>query len=176
VCLTFNGEIYNYQELRQELTERGLAFRTGSDTEVLLNGYLAWGDGVLERLNGFFALALYDARKPGVMLARDRLGKAHLYLRRDGGRGVYWASEIKALRAASCIGATDIDVAAVSEFIVSAGGTEGGPSGRTLRTSPCAFRLVCGGRRLGAASLLGLPADPLGGCRHFSPTGVGKTC
>jgi asparagine synthase (glutamine-hydrolysing) len=126
VCLTFNGEIYNYQELRQELTERGLAFRTASDTEVLLNGYLAWGDGVLERLNGFFALALYDARKPGVMLARDRLGKAHLYLRRDGGRGVYWASEIKALRAASCISATDIDVAAVSEFIVSGRRDRGG--------------------------------------------------
>ena len=118
VYLTFNGEIYNYVELRDELKAQGFEFHTQSDTEVLLMGYLAWGDRVFSRLNGFFAVALYDRRKRAVLLARDRLGVAHLYVHRDPAKGVHWASEIKALLAAGCVDAAEVDISAVSDFVL----------------------------------------------------------
>ncbi len=117
VCLTFNGEVYNYVELREELAARGMVFRGDSDTEVLLAGYLAWGEEVFERVNGFFAVALYDRRKRATLLARDRLGKAHLYLKRDRNGTVFWASEIKALIAAGVVSNDCIDTRAVADFI-----------------------------------------------------------
>lgn len=117
-CITFNGEIYNYVELREELRELGCVFRTGSDTEVFLQGYLEWGEGVFRKLNGFFAVAIYDARKRAVLLARDRLGKAHLYLARESNKSVFWASEIKALIAAECMDKTNIDISVVSDFVI----------------------------------------------------------
>ena len=117
-CITFNGEIYNYIELREELTKTGFIFRTQSDTEVLLAGYLTWGDAVLEKLNGFFALAIYDARKKAILLARDRLGKANFYFLRNINRDIYWASEIKALRAAQHFDQSDIDASAVVDFVI----------------------------------------------------------
>lgn len=118
VCLTFNGEIYNYLELRQELGRLGHRFHTGSDTEVFLTGYLAWGEQVFTRLNGFFAAALFDRRKGAVLLARDRLGKAHFYLARDTHQSVFWASEIKALISAGCVDRRRIENAAVSDFLL----------------------------------------------------------
>lgn len=118
ICLTFNGEIYNYLELRQELKQLGYQFCTQSDTEVLLTGYLAWGEKVFKRLNGFFAIALFDRRKSAVLLARDRLGKAQLYLARHSDRSVYWASEIKALLSAGCVDRSRIDAAAISDFLL----------------------------------------------------------
>ena len=98
-CVSFNGEIYNYVELRQELEQAGLRFRTRSDTEVLLAGYLHWGTEVFRRLNGQWALSLYDARAARLLLSRDRLGKVPLYFARLGGC-LYWGSEIKAILAA----------------------------------------------------------------------------
>ncbi len=96
LIVVFNGEIYNYRELRQELEGRGHVFRTQSDTEVLLHGYRAWGDGVLERLNGMFAFALYDMPRQRLLLARDRLGIKPLYYAfRDG--TFAFASELDAL-------------------------------------------------------------------------------
>ncbi len=117
-CITFNGEIYNYIELRDELIQQDYVFSTKSDTEVFLAGYLAWGDGVFAKLNGFFAVAIYDVRKKSVLLARDRLGVAHMYFNRDSDRGIYWASEIKALRAAGCVNDTAIDISALTDFII----------------------------------------------------------
>lgn len=96
-CVTFNGEIYNFVELRAELERAGRRFHTTSDTEVLLEAYLEWGEGCFERFVGFWALALYDRRRRGVLLARDRMGKAPLYVGRHAGI-LYWASEIAALR------------------------------------------------------------------------------
>lgn len=98
VQLVFNGEIYNFLELRRELEGIGHTFATNSDTEVILQAYLAWGDGCVERLAGMFAFALWDRRNRSLLLARDRVGKKPLYVWRDGQR-IAFASELKALRA-----------------------------------------------------------------------------
>ena len=96
LTITYNGEIYNYRELRGELEAAGARFVGGSDTEVLLHGYAQWGEGVLARLNGIFAFAIHDARENALFVARDHLGIKPLYLA-DGGGRVAFASEIKAL-------------------------------------------------------------------------------
>jgi asparagine synthase (glutamine-hydrolysing) len=92
--IVYNGEIYNYRELRDELTRLGFAFRTASDTEVLLAAYAAWGVACTDRLNGMFAFVLYDAGRQILFAARDRFGIKPLYLRSDDG-GLAFASEIK---------------------------------------------------------------------------------
>ncbi len=94
--LTFNGEIYNYLELRAELAAAGFAFHTGTDTEVLLAAFARWGRGCLQRLRGMFAFALWDCRERTLFLARDRVGEKPLYWWRDGARVVF-ASELRAL-------------------------------------------------------------------------------
>ena len=96
VVLVFNGEIYNFQALRAELVAQGVAFRGHSDTEVLLNLYLAVGEAMLPRLNGIFAFALWDRRKQSLLLARDALGVKPLYYAALPDRFAF-ASEIKAL-------------------------------------------------------------------------------
>jgi asparagine synthase (glutamine-hydrolysing) len=95
-CIVFNGEIYNYIELREELEQQGVRFRSKSDTEVLIEAYRAWGTDCFRRFNGFWALALYDFRNRQLILSRDRLGKKPLYWVRMGDR-IYFASEIKSL-------------------------------------------------------------------------------
>src|SRR5215813_360609 len=93
VCVAVNGEIYNYVELRDELKQKGYEFHTASDTEVLAMAYRAWGVKCFQRFNGFWAVSLYDQERRQVLLARDRIGKAPLYLTRED-RDLYWASEI----------------------------------------------------------------------------------
>ncbi len=94
--VVFNGEIYNFLELRAELETRGHAFRSRSDTEVIVHGYEQWGDRLPERLDGMFALALWDESRQRLLLARDRAGKKPLYVYRDDER-LLFASEIKAI-------------------------------------------------------------------------------
>lgn len=98
LTLIFNGEIYNYVELRAELESAGCQFRTDSDTEVLIQGYGYWGAAVLDRLEGMWALAIADPRRGGVFLARDRFGEKPLYLHGQANR-LLFASEIKTLAA-----------------------------------------------------------------------------
>lgn len=98
VCLVFNGEIYNYPELKAELEAQGHVFRTTSDTEVLLGMYLQYGVSAFSKLNGMFAFAFWDSRRNQLVLARDRFGKKPLYWHRDGNRFLF-GSEIKALLA-----------------------------------------------------------------------------
>ncbi len=98
VWVIFNGEIYNFLELRRELEGYGHVFRTKSDTEVIVHGYKQWGDEVLNRLNGMFGLAIWDARQRRLVLARDPFGIKLLYYRIDGKR-LYFGSEIRAVRA-----------------------------------------------------------------------------
>jgi asparagine synthase (glutamine-hydrolysing) len=100
VWITYNGEIYNYRELRAELRARGHAFRTSSDTEAILAAYREWGDRCPERLVGMFAFALLDLPRRRLFLARDHLGKKPLYLRHRGGVTDV-ASELSALRLAA---------------------------------------------------------------------------
>jgi asparagine synthase (glutamine-hydrolysing) len=135
-CLTFNGEIYNFIELREELGKLGHEFRTTSDTEVLLNGYIAWGERVFHRLNGFFAVAIYDIKRKAVLLARDRLGKAHLYFTNRIGDSFYWASEIKALLAAGCVDNSSIDIASVADYILFNRRDRGGTFWRDVQDFP----------------------------------------
>ncbi len=94
--LVFNGEVFNYVELREELERQGARFRTATDTEVILKGYRAWGDGVWNRLNGFWAVALYDGRTGALVLSRDRLGVSPLYYR-ETPQGFFFASAIRSL-------------------------------------------------------------------------------
>jgi asparagine synthase (glutamine-hydrolysing) len=96
-AITFNGEIYNYVELRQELETDGCFFASQSDTEVLLQAYARWGPACLPRLVGMFALAITDRDRRRMFLARDTFGIKPLYYARPGG-GFTFASEIKALR------------------------------------------------------------------------------
>ena len=96
VWVIFNGEIYNFVELRAELEARGFRFRTRSDTEVIALGYDAWGEDVVQRLNGMFAIALWDTRTETLLLVRDRLGVKPLLYAQLGDKLVF-ASEMKAL-------------------------------------------------------------------------------
>lgn len=97
VWVTYNGEVYNYKELRSELLAAGHAFRSESDTEALLHGYEQWGaEGLLRRLRGMFAFGLYDARCGLTLLARDRVGIKPLYYYETSGM-LAFASEVKAL-------------------------------------------------------------------------------
>jgi len=100
LTIVFNGEIYNFRELRAELEQHGYAFRSSSDTEVLLAAYDVWGTDCLSRLNGMFAFALHDARRQTVFLARDRAGEKPLFYHLAQGT-LHFASELKALLANS---------------------------------------------------------------------------
>jgi asparagine synthase (glutamine-hydrolysing) len=112
--VSFNGEIYNFRDLRTELEREGAVFRSQSDTEVLLHGWEQWGYGLFERLNGMFAVAIYDQPAGRLVLARDPHGIKPLYYHWDG-RRLLFASEIKGLL---CHGVPrDIDPAALSEFL-----------------------------------------------------------
>lgn len=117
VCLTFNGEIYNYVELRKELEGLGHSFRTTSDTEVLSEAFLEWGTAAFSRFCGFWALAMYDARRRCLLLARDRIGKAPLYVARSGGR-VWWSSEIPSLITGAGPEVTTVNDQAIANFVV----------------------------------------------------------
>ncbi|MFI5301403.1 MAG: asparagine synthase (glutamine-hydrolyzing), partial [Polyangiales bacterium] len=96
VWLVFNGEIFNYGELRRELLSHGHVFRTRSDTETIVHAYEQWGDNAFAWFNGQFAIALWDVRKQRLVLARDALGVRPLFTCAHGGR-VWFASEIKAI-------------------------------------------------------------------------------
>src|SRR3989304_5885218 len=96
VWITFNGEIYNFQELRRELEGCGHVFKTASDTEAILHAYEEYGRECLTRLRGMFAFAIWDGRAKVLFLARDRVGKKPLYYFLDHDRFVF-GSEIKAI-------------------------------------------------------------------------------
>ncbi|GHD14212.1 asparagine synthase (glutamine-hydrolyzing) [Tianweitania populi] len=112
--ISFNGEIYNHRELRLDLEQRGYRFRTGSDTEVILNLFAAEGAEACSRLQGMFALAIYDTVERSLFLARDPYGIKPLYLS-DDGKVLRFASQVKALLAGGAIRDT-IDPAGLSGF------------------------------------------------------------
>ncbi|MCS6935062.1 MAG: asparagine synthase (glutamine-hydrolyzing) [Chitinophagales bacterium] len=97
-CIVFNGEVYNFREIRKELEQKGYRFRSGTDTEVVLYAYREWGEACVHRFNGMFAFALYDARRALLLIYRDRLGVKPLYYYHTPGHLVF-ASELKAIYA-----------------------------------------------------------------------------
>jgi asparagine synthase (glutamine-hydrolysing) len=115
VIVTYNGEVYNFRELRRELETAGHRFRSTGDTEVIVRGYQEWGDGVVSRLDGMFAFGLWDARRGRLVLARDRTGKKPLFYTTCGGR-LSFASEIKSLLCLPWVEAR-ADASAVPEFL-----------------------------------------------------------
>lgn len=117
--VVFNGEIYNFKELRTELQAIGFGFRTKSDTEVLLHGFKAWGGPKLvTKLRGIFAFALYDITKRALFLARDHMGVKPLYWWTDG-KAFAFASEVKALLSHPGIARGKVNTAGVAQFLVS---------------------------------------------------------
>jgi asparagine synthase (glutamine-hydrolysing) len=102
--ITYNGEVYNFRELRRELEGRGRAFRSATDTEVVLAAYEAWGPRCLERLNGMFAFAIWDRAERTLFAARDRLGIKPFYWA-ETKSGLLFASEVKAILRSGLVGA-----------------------------------------------------------------------
>ena len=113
--LCYNGEIYNFRELRQQLCEAGLSFRGTSDTEVVLNAFACWGPECVQRFNGMFAFALWDKAEKSLFLFRDRLGVKPLYFYNYQGTFAF-ASELKALHA-GLSGVLELDRSGVGEFL-----------------------------------------------------------
>jgi len=116
VWLVFNGEIYGYRRLRDELRARGARFRTHSDTEVLLHAYLTWGDSFIDHIDGMFAIAIWDVTKARLQLFRDRAGIKPVYYFFNG-RDFAFASELKALQAAMPSSLLHVDGTALYDFL-----------------------------------------------------------
>lgn len=115
--IAFNGEIYNHKELRMELIERGHFFDTHSDTEVVLKGYVEYGNAIFQKLDGMFALAIFDVVRNKVILARDRFGVKPLYFHQNTRRGeLIFSSEIRALLKSKKF-ESNINTQAVSHFL-----------------------------------------------------------
>jgi asparagine synthase (glutamine-hydrolysing) len=115
VWLVFNGEIYNYRELRAELEGHGHRFYTSSDTETIVHAYEQWGEDVFRRLRGMFGIALWDRRNRTLLLGRDRSGMKPLHYAERGGR-LYFASEIKSLLSAGAVD-REIDLSALDHYL-----------------------------------------------------------
>ncbi len=114
--LVFNGEIYGYQAVRKDLEKRGHVFRTTSDTEVVLNSYLQWGDSFVDHIDGMFALAIWDARDRQLKLYRDRPGIKPLYYYHKG-KSFAFASELKAIEIACAAEGLQVDNTALYDFL-----------------------------------------------------------
>src|SRR5258708_20965310 len=113
-ALAYNGEIYNFRELRHELERQGHAFRTQSDTEVLLHAYIEWGEDCVHHLNGIFAFGLWDEQKQQLLLARDHLGVKPLFYAQRGS-AILFGSELTALLTHQAV-QTEIDAIGLAEI------------------------------------------------------------
>jgi asparagine synthase (glutamine-hydrolysing) len=115
VWIIFNGEIYNFVELREQLIAAGHHFQSKTDSETIIHGYEQWGDSIVPRLHGMFALAIWDARRRRLLLARDRMGKKPLFYYHHG-RTFLFGSEIKSLLASSHVPARP-DLEALHDYL-----------------------------------------------------------
>lgn len=139
VAVVFNGEIYNYKELRELLQSRGYEFRTASDTEVIVHGYMEWGTEVFNHLNGMFGLAIWDMQKQRLILARDAMGIKLVYYRIEG-RRVTFGSEVRAVLAADQH-SPEVDPVALNLFL-------------RFRYTPSPLTIFRGVRKLAAGTML----------------------
>lgn len=115
LVIVFNGEIWNYKELKKDLVEKSYKFNSSSDTEVVLKGYAEYGDKIFEMLDGMFATAIWDAKKQRLILARDKIGKKPLYYYFDG-KNFIFASEIKAILEHNFV-RRETDLKCLSEYL-----------------------------------------------------------
>ena len=115
IWIVFNGEIYNFQELRSDLRASGHIFRSKTDTEAIIHGYEEWGEDVVKHLRGMFAFALWDSRSRRLFLARDGVGKKPLFYHCDGHRLIF-ASEIKAILETGAV-QTSLDADALHDYL-----------------------------------------------------------
>jgi asparagine synthase (glutamine-hydrolysing) len=157
VSVIFNGEIYNFKELRAELEGRGHLFRTRSDTEVVVHGYKEWGTQVFDHLNGMFGLAIWDVQKKRLVVARDAMGIKPIYYKLANG-GLTFGSEIRAVVAADD-SKPEIDPVALELFL-------------RFRYTPSPLTIFQGIRKLASGTMLVVEA---GECReerwyNFTPT------
>lgn len=139
VWVLFNGEIYNFRELRRDLEARGHHFQTASDTEVIVHGYREWGPGVFDRLNGMFGIAVWDVRKQRLILARDAMGIKLVYYTIQNGT-VWFGSEMRPLLAA-LNQSPDVDPLALNLFL-------------RYRYTPSPLTLFQGVRKLAPGTML----------------------
>ena len=116
VWVIFNGEIYNFPELRTELEARGHTFRTQSDTEVIVHAYKEWGEGCLDRLRGMFGLAIWDVARRKLVVARDAMGIKPVYYRLDS-KSIAFASEVRALASGRGEGRQTLDPVSLNFFL-----------------------------------------------------------
>ncbi len=158
--VTYNGEIYNHVELREELASLGVCFRSRCDTEVLVEGYARWGPDVLQRLNGMFSFAIWDTQERRLFAARDRFGEKPFFYVHDAGRVLWFASEIKALRAARAFVSRADPEALVGFLAYGRTGTGAGTFFDGVRQLPPAHRLVLEDGRLDVAPYWSLPDRP----------------
>jgi len=157
VWVIFNGEIYNYRELRAELQSKGHQFRTNSDTEVIVHGYKEWGTEVFNHLNGMFGLAIWDVQKERLILARDAMGIKLIYYKIDNG-ALTFGSEIRPILAAQ-ESRPDVDPMALNLFL-------------RFRYTPSPLTIFQGIRKLAPGTMLVVEK---GECRQerwykFTPT------
>jgi len=160
VWIIFNGEIYNYKELRAELQSKGHQFRTNSDTEVIIHGYEEWGTDVFDHLNGMFGLAIWDVLNQRLVVARDAMGIKLVYYRLASGR-LTFGSEIRAVLAADDT-APQVDASALNLFL-------------RFRYTPSPYTIFEGVRKLAPGTMLVVEK---GKCRqerwyNFVPTPFG---
>jgi len=148
VWVIFNGEIYNYRELRAELQSKGHDFRTNSDTEVIIHGYKEWGAEVLDHLNGMFGLAIWDVKKQRLVVARDAMGIKLIYYRITSGQ-LTFGSEIRPILAAQD-SKPEVDPVALNLFL-------------RFRYTPSPLTIFQGIRKLPAGTML---VFERGGCRE----------
>ena len=154
VWLTYNGEIYNFVELRKELAAAGYVFRSRTDSEVIVNGWHAWGPRLFGRLRGMFALALWDRRSRRLVLARDRVGKKPLYYARTE-QAFLFGSEIKALLAWPGLARVP-NLGAIDHYL-------------TLQYVPSPETAFAGVKRLPPAHYLVVDSDAEGGWQEPQP-------
>jgi len=139
VWVIFNGEIYNFPELKHELEGLGHVFRTKSDTEVIVHGYKQWGDDVFNHLNGMFGVAIWDVREKRLIVARDPFGIKFIYYKIDKER-LYFGSEIRAVQSA-INGRSDVDPNSLNLFL-------------RYRYTPSPHTMFKGIRKLGPGTML----------------------
>ena len=139
VWVVFNGEIYNFKELRLELESRGHRFRTNSDTEVIVHGYKVWGTKIFNRLNGMFGVAIWDVDRRRLIVARDAMGIKLIYYRLADGK-LTFASEIRAILAGEACN-PEVDPASLNLFL-------------RYRYTPSPYTIFKGIRKLAPGSML----------------------